>query len=98
MQSLKGIYPEFAGSVDFYAVNVNPIDDLDDFTEHGKQRGYPWPMAQPGEGMLKSFDVTYQSTKVAFGADGVIVYRAGFNGGNAEEWRELFRQLASGAS
>ena len=97
MQSLKAVYPEFAESVAFFAVNIDPSDDLDSIAEFGKRNGYPWPMAQPGGEMLKSFRVTKQSTKVAFGADGVIVYRAGFGGGNANEWRELFRQLAASA-
>ena len=98
LQSLKAVYPEFAESVAFYAVNVNPFDSLDSIAAYGESQGYPWPMAQPGAGMLQSLRVTGQSTKVAFGPDGVIVYRAGFGGGNAQEWRELFKQLAADAS
>ena len=98
LQSLKGVYPEFAESVAFYAVNVNPFDSLENVAAYGQQQGYPWPMAQPGEGMLKDLRVTGQSTKVAFGPDGVIVYRDGFGGGNAQVWRELFMQLAASAS
>ena len=98
MQSLKGVYPEFADSVAFYAVSVNPIDSVESVAKYGSQQGYPWPMAQPGEGMLKSLRVTSHSTKVAFGADGVIVYRVGFGKGNAQVWRELFMQLAASAS
>ena len=98
MQSLKGVYPEFAESVAFFAVSVNPIDDTQRVAEFGERNGYPWPMAQPGEGMLESLRVTSHSTKVAFGPDGVIAYRAGFGKGSVQEWRELFKQLAAGAS
>ena len=98
LQSLKGVYPEFAESIAFFAVSVNPIDDTQTVAEFGERNGYPWPMAQPGEGMLESLRVTSHSTKVAFGPDGVIVYRAGFGKGNAQDWRELFKQLAAGAS
>ena len=73
LQSLKGVYPEFAESVAFFAVSVNPIDDTQTVAEFGERNGYPWPMAQPGEGMLESLRVTSHSTKVAFGPDGVIV-------------------------
>ena len=98
MQSLKAIYPEFADKVDFYAVNADPSDSFESVAAFGQSNGYPWPMAQPDGEMIRSFRITKHSTKVAFGADGVIVYRAGFGGGNANEWRELFRQLAAGAS
>ena len=98
MQRLKAIYPEFADKVDFYAVNADPSDSFESVAEFGQRNGYPWPMAQPAEGMLKSFRITKHSTKVAFGADGVIVYRAGFSAGSANEWRELFRQLSAGGS
>ena len=98
MQSLKSVYPEFAESVAFYAVNIDPSDNLESIAEFGKSNGYPWPMAQPEGDMLRSFRITKQSTKVAFGADGVIVYRAGFGAGSNDEWREVFRQLAAGGS
>ena len=97
MQSLKRVYPEFADKVAFYAVNQDLSDSFESVAAFGQSNGYPWPMAQPGREMLESFRVTQQSTKVAFGPDGVIVYRAGFNAGSANEWRELFRRLAASA-
>ncbi len=94
MRSLKNIYPEYADKVDFYAVNVDPTDTFQSLEAFGEREGYPWPIVQPGKGTLANFKVTYQSTKVAFGADGVIVYRAGFGDGDASEWRTVFEDLS----
>ena len=93
MQSLKDIYPEFADRVDFYVVNQNAADTIEDVVKFGEDRGWTFPAAQPGEGMLASLRVTQQSIKVAFGGDGVIVYRDGFSGGNANKWRQVFQEL-----
>ena len=93
MQSLKDIYPEFAGRVDFYVVNQNGADTIEDVVKFGEDRGWTFPAAQPGQGMLSSLRVTQQSIKIAFGGDGVIVYRDGFSGGNAGNWTQVFQDL-----
>ena len=97
MRSLKSVYPEFAGSVDFYAVNVDPSDDLATLEKFGQNEGYPWPVAHSDSEVLFKLHVTNRSTKVAFGADGIIIYRERMGGGNAEVWRGIFEQLSSGA-
>lgn len=96
MRSLKEIHPPYADEVDFYVVNVDPTESLSRLEAFGEREGYPWDIVQPGRGDLARYKVTYQSTKVAFGADGVIVYRAGFGDGGAQEWRALFERLSSG--
>ena len=65
---------------------------LEEFRE---VQGYPWPVALPGSTMLPSLRIFQRSTKVAFDADGTIVYRQGYGQGNAEGWRQLFEQLVS---
>ncbi len=79
--------------MDFYAVNVDLSDDLASITSFGIQQGYPWPVAQPDKDMLANLRITSQSVKIAFGRDGVIVYRDGYGKGDSGEWREVFQQL-----
>ena len=93
MQSLKDLYPEYVANVDFYVVNQNAADTIEDVVQFGESRGWTYPAAQPGQGMLASLRVTQQSIKIAFGGDGVIVYRDGFSGGNSETWRQVFQEL-----
>ena len=94
MQSLKDIYPEFVGKVDFYVVNQNGADTIEDVVKFGEDRGWVFPAAQPGRGMLASLNVRQQSIKIAFGGDGVIVYRDGFSGGNPGTWTQVFQNLS----
>ena len=96
MRSLKKVYPAYADSVDFYAINVDPSDGLDDLAAFGEKEGYPWPIAQSDSDVLFKLHVTRQSTKIAFDANGVIVYRARMGDGDAEEWRSLFEDLSAG--
>ena len=93
MRSLKDIYPEFSESVDFYAVNVDASDSLKSAAQFGQNQGWTFPVAHPSDGMLRDFRVTKQSTKVAFDGSGVITYRDGFGGGNADTWRQVLQDL-----
>ena len=45
--------------------------------------------------MLRNFNIVKHSVKVAFGTDGVIVYRDGFGKGNAGAWTQVFQDLSS---
>ena len=94
MRSLKNIYPEFADNVDFYAVNIDPTDDMERLEAFREDQGYPWPIAHSGKDTLTRLNVTYQSTKVAIGADGIIVYRERMGGGDPDKWREVFQELS----
>ncbi len=98
MRSLKSVYPEFANEVDFYAVNVDPTDKLESLIKFAEREGYEWQVAQPDASMLADFGITYQSTKVAIGGDGIITYRAGFGRGDADEWRRVMAELAASES
>jgi len=96
LRRLKEIWPDYADSVAFYAVGVDPTEDIEELEAYRVKQGYPWPVAQPGQGMLADFRVTTQSTKVAFASAGVIRYRDGYGRGDDATWRRLFEELASG--
>ena len=94
---MKGVYPEFADRVRFYAVGTDPTEGLDELELYREEQGYPWPIALPDPKMLSSFGVLSQSTKIAIGASGTIVYRDGYGRGDPDTWREVFSRLAEGA-
>ena len=94
MRSLKDVYPEFANGLDFYAVNIDPTDDMARLEEFGKNQEYPWPIANSDKNTLSSLDVTYQSTKVAIDGNGIIIYRERMGGGDTDTWREVFEKLS----
>ena len=94
MQRLKGIYPEYADEVDFYAVGVNPTVDVSRLEAYRVEQGHPWPVAQPMGNAVRDFDVRVQSTKVAFNSQGVIIYREGFGTGGGDDWHGVFKELA----
>ncbi len=92
---MKDVWPDYADSVGFYAVGIDPTEGISELEAYREGQGHPWPVAVPGAGMLADFRVTYQSTKVALDAAGVITYRDGFGRGGEEAWREVFEQLAA---
>ena len=94
MRSLTGLYPEYADGVDFYAVNVDLSAELDELEAFGQKQGYPWRIAHSDREMLVNLHVTQQSTKIAFGGDGVIIYREGMGRGGLDKWREVFESLS----
>ena len=90
---MKDVYPEFASDVDFYTVGQDPTETLGDLVRTKERREYPWPVAQPSASMMMDLRVLQESTKVAFDANGVIVYRKR-GGGDNREWAAVFRRLA----
>ncbi len=95
MRRLKQIYPDYADAVAFYAVGTDPSESLEDMERYRQQQGYPWPVAEADRSVLSAFSVFSQSTKVAFGGDGLIVYRAGYGAGDEETWRRVFEELSA---
>ena len=91
---MKDVYPEYANGVDFYAVNMDPIEDVAKLEEFGENQGYPWPIASSDRDTLSDLDVTYQSTKVAIDGNGVIIYRDRMGGGDPDTWRDVFQKLS----
>ncbi len=96
MRSLRDLWPQYADSVAFYAVNTNPTEGIESLVEFAEEEGYPWPIAQPDAGVIPNLRIAIQSSKIAMDGDGTIVYREGMGRGDVEEWRELFERLAAG--
>ena len=90
---MKEVYPEYADRVAFYAVGTDPREDLEQLESYRERQEHPWPVAVSQGAMLKDLNVFVQSSKVAFDAQGLIVYRDGYGGGGPEEWRQVFEEL-----
>ena len=80
--------------MDFYAVNYDLSESLASIDRFAQKEGYPWPVAQPRRSLFSDLRITYQSAKIAFGSDGIIVYRDGFSGGDTNRWRQVFEELS----
>ncbi len=91
---MKEVYPEFADTVDFYAVGQDPNESLGKLERYRKEQGYPWPVAKTDTSTLRKLRVLQTSTKVAVDDRGIISYRAGHGGGNPETWRSVFASLS----
>ena len=52
-----GIYPDYADSVAFYAVGVDPSEDLELKESYRQQEGHPWPVADPVGSMLRDLKI-----------------------------------------
>ncbi len=88
------VYPHFAGWVAVYAVGSDPTEDLALLEKFRLAQGQTWPVATPVGSMLQDLEVLQRSTKIAFDANGVIIYRARFGQGDPKEWRQVFQELA----
>lgn len=92
---MKEIYPQYQDAVTFYAISVDPTETIQELGAYSQQQGYPWPMATAGPRMLANLGVRSQSTKLAFGHDGVITYRDGYGKGDDATWRRVFEGLTA---
>ena len=91
---MKGVYPEFADRVEFYAIGQDPTESLAKMESYRIQQGYPWPVAETDPKTLRKLGVLQTSTKLAVDSRGVINYRAGHGGGDPKEWRQVFNRLS----
>ena len=94
MRRFRNIWDDYAGVVDFYALEVDPTTDLSEIARVGRERGYSWTMGRAARSALSELAVRVHATKVAFDASGTIVYRAGYAQGDAATWRGVFDGLA----
>ena len=94
---MKDVYPEFEDRVDFYAIGESPFESIELLESFRKEEGYPWPVAEINLDVLKDLRVLQRSTKIAIDHQGIITYRAGYSGGGAGEWREVFNDLVDRA-
>ncbi len=90
---MKKVYPRYADQVAFYAVGTDPTESLEQLEEFRQKAGYPWPVALPDSNLIRDLRVLVQSTKIAFDAQGVIIYREGYGKGGPDEWHQVFKEL-----
>ena len=95
MRGLTEAYPPFKDQVDLYAVAFD--ESLSELMTYQGDSGHAGTVARAADNMIRNFRVTQQSTKVAIDANGVIIYRDGFGGGNVAEWTEVFQELVNSA-
>jgi hypothetical protein len=95
---MKEIYPEFADSVDFYAIGQDPTEGIQELEDFRVKEGHPWPVATVSGEVLRNLRIVSQSTKVAVDHRGAITYRAGFGDGDGDKWQEVLADLASASS
>ncbi len=93
---MKDVYPEYEDGLAFYAVGIDPTENAQTLEQYAKEQGYPWPIAQAGREMLTDLKVIQQSSKLAFDAEGIVTYRAGYGKGNVETWRGVIEGLIAG--
>ena len=91
---LKDVYPEYQDSVDFYALGIDPTEELSTLVGYRDGQGYPWPVSKAPAAMLPQYNVLGQPTKLAVDGNGIIVFREGYGVEPAETWHELFRELS----
>ena len=87
------VYPDFAGRVALYAIGSDPSEDLTLLEKFRLAQGQTWLVATPVGNMLQDLEVLQRSTKIAFDASGVIIYRARFGQGDPAEWRQVLQEL-----
>ncbi len=91
---MKEIYPEFADSVDFYAIGQDLTEGIQELEDFRVKEGHPWPVTSVSGDVLRNLRIVSQSTKVAVDHRGAITYRAGFGDGDGDRWREALADLA----
>ena len=96
MRSLKDqVGTNYDGRVAFYVVGTSPFESIEQLEEDRKEKGLPWPVAYPDEGMLESLGISSQASKIAIGGDGTVTHRYGVGRGDYGSWQELFDNIAS---
>ncbi len=96
MRRLKQDYPEYADSVELYAIGQDVTEGVGRLEDYRASEDLPFPVAEVSNNVLRSLEIIRQSTKVAVDHNGVITYRAGIGEGEGD-WPKVFSELASGA-
>ncbi len=94
---MKDLYPEFADRIDFYAIGQSQLESIEQLETYRVKEGYPWPIAEIDQNVLRDLRVLQQSTKIALDHQGIVSYRAGYADGGVNKWREVFTDLAERA-
>ena len=95
MRQLKEIHPEYADSVDFLAVNVDPTESGGKLLDYKEAEGFVWPMTTADTDMLKRYNVTRQAGHMTLYDSGIIATSINYDSLTADGWRELFQSVIS---
>ena len=110
LRRLSEISKNKSSKVGFIIVAINPLEDMNEFSEAVILRinnqsgqmlsnmdlsGEDWNIALPLGKMLADLKVRSQSTKIAIDSNGVIVYRDGYGKGDEWLWETVFDKLGS---
>ncbi|MBM11644.1 MAG: hypothetical protein CL759_06160 [Chloroflexi bacterium] len=90
---MTDVYPEYADKVDFYTIGQSPFETIEQMEEYRISQGYPWPVAEINQDILKDLQVFQHSTKIVLDHQGIITYRAGYGDGGASTWHGIFKDL-----
>ena len=93
MRQLKEIYPEYADSVDFLAVNVDPTENGQKLLSYKESEGFVWPMTSANTGMLRTYNVIRQASHVTLYDTGIIATSINYDSLTDDGWRERFESL-----
>ncbi len=90
---LEDVYLEYKDSVDFYAIGIDPTEELDVLVRFRDGRGYLWPVSKAPATMLPQYNVLGLTTKVAIDRNGIIAFH-GSGVDPTQIWRRVFRELS----
>ena len=76
------------------AIGIDPFESLEEIESFRESRGHPWTVAKADPGFFADYRILIRATKVAVDTDGVIIWREGYGTTSAEQWRQVFQELA----
>ncbi len=80
--------------MEFYGIGIDPSETPDELEDLKAREGYAYEIGYPVGNIVADLRILKQSSKVAIDGTGVITYRAGFGGGDVDEWAKMLSDLA----
>ncbi|MBM3925139.1 MAG: hypothetical protein FJ320_04010 [SAR202 cluster bacterium] len=88
------MYSQYQDKVSVLAIDTDPSESESKIREFRDANGYSWPMATTHRDVVRDYNITVQSSKVAVDHQGVIAFRSGYGTQSEGKWREWFEELA----
>ena len=95
MRRLTDLYPDVADKVDIYAVSIDVTATLEEHDDFSEQLSLTFPIVYTGAMMVPDFDVRRQATKIAFDANGIIIFRANYGEAKSVDYENLLSEMAA---
>jgi hypothetical protein len=80
--------------VSVLAVDTDPSESESKIRGFRDDNGYSWLWAASHREVMRDYNITVQSSKVAVDHQGVIVFREGYGTQPGETWEKLFEELS----